>query len=618
MTLKWKNAKGTERNITSLVEKITWSGAGSQAARQLSFSIANDPYDKNVPKTNIKNGELVKFYDENTLLFYGHVANIQRRGEIGTVEYIAYDALYHLLQSQASYRFTNKTPEFVAKAVCHDYGIPVGSLRKTKVKLKKYIPTDKSPYQIIKSAYAKASKKTGTTYRLEMDGSKFTVIPNGKEVNVKITASNAITSSDYQVDTSKIIDQVVIYTDKNKKVGIAKDNKLIKKYGTYQGSVRLDKKKSTTEARNMLTGPEKSASITSLGDIKAVSGRKIQIVDAAANITGTYYIKNDSHEFSNGNHMMTLDLYLKAYQITPEVKKYKGWNAAIKALEKKEKAAKTTTKKVRTKSGKAKEVSYKEVERYQKAYFTAYYPSNDGVEGGYLDSLNHQLNPSKQTCAISRRIPLKKRIRIKDFNKQYNGKVYYCNDRLAKSHDTWHGHIHVDILVAGKSVERTFPTGWGKIAVVKKVRVKNSSAAGSASNKKIQKMIEIAESFLGKVTYSQTGPRNPAKGSADCSSFVAYCLKKATGIYPGGDTGAQIDNGRGKKITKISDLQAGDLCYFRTSGSVKPHGVGHVTMMISKKKMIHCTSGKGVCHDTIDRPYRRSRFIWARRYFKDE
>ena len=43
----------------------------------------------------------------------------------------------------------------------------------------------------------------------------------------------------------------------------------------------------------------------------------------------------------------------------------------------------------------------------------------------------------------------------------------------------------------------------------------------------------------GKIQYSQSGPRNPDKGSADCSSTVQWAIKKAGGPDIGGNTGAQ-------------------------------------------------------------------------------
>ena len=83
----------------------------------------------------------------------------------------------------------------------------------------------------------------------------------------------------------------------------------------------------------------------------------------------------------------------------------------------------------------------------------------------------------------------------------------------------------------------------------------------------------IAEAYkhLGKAyVYGASGPSN-----FDCSGFTSYVYKKATGIYIGRDTGAQI--GAGREVSQ-SQLQPGDLVF--------PHS-GHVGIYIGNGKMIH-------------------------------
>ena len=40
------------------------------------------------------------------------------------------------------------------------------------------------------------------------------------------------------------------------------------------------------------------------------------------------------------------------------------------------------------------------------ANITAYYPSNEGIEGGYYDALGDLLDPNYPTCAAPPEIPL--------------------------------------------------------------------------------------------------------------------------------------------------------------------------------------------------------------------
>ena len=57
--------------------------------------------------------------------------------------------------------------------------------------------------------------------------------------------------------------------------------------------------------------------------------------------------------------------------------------------------------------------------------FTAYYPSNEGVEGGYLDALGNLLNPDELTCAAPSCIPFYTKLRIMKAKKQWLKKYQY-------------------------------------------------------------------------------------------------------------------------------------------------------------------------------------------------
>lgn len=118
-------------------------------------------------------------------------------------------------------------------------------------------------------------------------------------------------------------------------------------------------------------------------------------------------------------------------------------------------------------------------------------------------------------------------------------------------------------------------------------------------------IVQVAMSFVtqgnhGTGEYSQSGPRNPEVGSADCSSFVRYCVKKATGIDIGFNTSDQLKKAAdaGKLVWHMngsagtlpsSGLAPGDVIFNRASSSGKAGytwGVGHVTIYIGGGKLV--------------------------------
>ena len=120
------------------------------------------------------------------------------------------------------------------------------------------------------------------------------------------------------------------------------------------------------------------------------------------------------------------------------------------------------------------------------------------------------------------------------------------------------------------------------------------------------------KSVLGKIAYSQTGPRNPDNGSADCSSTVNWAYKSVLGQNIGNTTDqilrssntetidlANLDpvkGGQNSSGPNINRLMPGDLLLYSrpsSSGTVgRPYRVGHVEMYVGNGQRIGHGGGK--------------------------
>lgn len=138
----------------------------------------------------------------------------------------------------------------------------------------------------------------------------------------------------------------------------------------------------------------------------------------------------------------------------------------------------------------------------------------------------------------------------------------------------------------------------------KPVQNNNSSYNPPASStSSVQAVLNLAYSKIGcPYVWGAEGPN-----SFDCSGFTSYVFRNAVGVSLPRTSSAQ--SGYGKTVSK-SNLQAGDLVFFNTSGK----GVSHVGIYVGGGKMVHApSSGKTVSVTSINSSYYSSRFVTAKR-----
>ena len=293
-------------------ERVEWSGTENQCSRQISFTLPKNPYDKGFQNVNVKLGDLIYLYNGKTKIFVGTVTSRTKDAEIGSAEYVAMDFMHHLLRSNGTYKFKNTTPEKITKKVCSDVQVKTSTLAKSSTNIQKMFVEDQCVYDIIVKAYRYAKANTGKKYMPTMNGSKVSVIVKGQSSKVLLEQGTDIISATYSDTTDNMVNKVVIYNDKLKKLGQVQNKNNIAKYGVYQQAYTKEKGvNAKTAAKGLLTGIVKEASVEAIGNINAVAGKSIEIKDKATGLVGTFYIASDTHVFENGVHTMTLELVWK-------------------------------------------------------------------------------------------------------------------------------------------------------------------------------------------------------------------------------------------------------------------------------------------------------------------
>lgn len=300
-----KKKDWTELNIVT----CEWSGTENQAARQLQFTIPWNPYDSNFKSPKINLGDRVQLHDGNKLLFSGIITSREKTATIGTASFSAYDYMHYLLRSTVTKVIKNTTPKKATVSLCKQVGVKTGKLEDPKTSIGTSIYKEKSIYDIIIALYRKAYMKNKVRYMPMMSGEKLTIVKKGKKCGVTLSQDTDITNATYHDTTDNMVNHVSIYNDKNQRTAVKKDNKLIKKYGTYmQASTKPKDMSSKAAAEALIIGVTKEASVEAIGNVKCVAGKSLEILDKATGLTGTFYITSDSHSFRDGIHTMKLEL----------------------------------------------------------------------------------------------------------------------------------------------------------------------------------------------------------------------------------------------------------------------------------------------------------------------
>lgn len=302
------------RDITHYISTLSWGGSKSEVARKLEFTVVNAPLDKNITPLAIGLADMIYLYgdDGKTELFRGFVTDREAVSVAGTVTYTAYDLLFYTLKSKATYNFSSQTAEDIAKMVCADMEIPVGSLATTGLSLK-LLAQNTSIYEIIMQAYTLAYEKNGIPYHVVAKKGLLNVEQVGAVTSsVELNENTNITSSRYKESIVNMVNKVRIYNDNNVQVGVVQNDSDVSKYGVFQQVYKQENGKDAyTTAKSMFNGVEKTFNLEGINVEDAVTGAGIVIRDTTTGLAGVAWIDADTHTWQNGVATMSLTVTLK-------------------------------------------------------------------------------------------------------------------------------------------------------------------------------------------------------------------------------------------------------------------------------------------------------------------
>lgn len=324
---------------------IIASSLPSTASSATTTSVPQRENSDNVAKDSGVAPTQQPFKDED-IVFRGNVFNVEKNRQSSVVRITAYDNLFILNKSKTTRKFTNMLPEDIAASICTEMGIKPGEFAKTNTPVT-FIADRKSGYEIIMMAYTEAAKKqkktnsasssvpqrensdnvaktkddsmedTSPKYQCLMNNDQLNIILKGSLLDFYANAGLNMTNSTFKESIENMVNQIMVTDKEGNVTNYIQKEDWVKNYSMIQDVYKSDPNKDTqTEANAMLKGPERSGYITALGDYSVVSGYSLQVKDSLWN--GKFWVKSDSHSFTDGKHEMKLELEFE--NIMTEVK----------------------------------------------------------------------------------------------------------------------------------------------------------------------------------------------------------------------------------------------------------------------------------------------------------
>jgi len=324
-------------DISSYVRKVTWSGDSDQAARKLDFSIAYNTInkDRTFQPLNLQLGGFIyMFYQETAAdpemeVFQGRIFYRKRTSGSYSFEFTCFDDLIYLAKSQMRMIIKGTVADGI-RQVCQEINIPVGTLHQELTAAVDLLVDGKSGTEALRMLLDQqqvADKAAGkdTAYLPVCLKGQVNVVDKGTLIEgYTASADTNVISADHSESVQDMVNRVKAVDDNGTVCQMFTINDDVTHFGMIQKIYKMQPPKkdtavdNTAAAKAALKRQKDESSLKGTGFIQCITGYSILVQEEQ--LQGKFYIKSDSHQFENGQHMMNLTLeYMPDQPEQPEI-----------------------------------------------------------------------------------------------------------------------------------------------------------------------------------------------------------------------------------------------------------------------------------------------------------
>jgi hypothetical protein len=298
-------------DVTQLVSTLDWSGDSKQVARTVQAEILASHTDSNVPVCDCPLGSGVTLMEDGKTLFSGWIETRERTSDGSSITITAIDRGIYLKRNEGVYKFVSTTAEAATARVCADFGISVGSLAATGIKLtRNFIGVDL--YNIIETMYTLASQQNGKVYQQRFEGDKLCVRERvSADGTLILEGGHNLMDASVSESVDGLVNIVNIYDSSDKLIKTVKDDALVTAFGKMQSYLKKsDNEDAEKKAAKVLrdNGVDRKITVDSLGDVRCLTGNSIIVRETSTGLSGLFWIDEDTHSWKLGQYYNKLVL----------------------------------------------------------------------------------------------------------------------------------------------------------------------------------------------------------------------------------------------------------------------------------------------------------------------
>lgn len=298
---------GTKTEITEIITSLSITGEYRSCVRTCSFGIVHGYGDQRTWLIQIEEGDVLKVIDKDKVMFQGPVWTKNKQTNGTSIDFTAKDYGIYLKKNKGSYNFTGMTAEAIAKKVCGDYGLQIGSLAITGTPIDR-IFRNNSLYDIIMTAYSIGGGDK--FYYAKFEGELFYVLEKGKVECEPLENGVNLLTANVSGSLESMVNRVRVYNKEDSLIKEITEAENAELYGFMTEIIRISSDKDDYEkkAKETMKGVERKITVSNFGDSQYMTGRKVTVKEPYTGLTGIFFIDGDIHTWKKGVYTNKLTL----------------------------------------------------------------------------------------------------------------------------------------------------------------------------------------------------------------------------------------------------------------------------------------------------------------------